>query len=82
MTEYYVDGGGNIPVRSMNEPDPAQAKMKLVYIKRWRTIVSLPEKYASEIVNALRSPAGPTDPLQCLRCGTVDAFGPISAEKK
>jgi hypothetical protein len=22
--------------------------------------------------------AGPTEPLQCLRCGTVDAFGPSS----
>jgi hypothetical protein len=24
----------------------------------------------------------PSEPLQCLRCGTVDAFGPVSKEKK
>lgn len=29
--------------------------LKLVYIKRWRTIISLPAKYADEIVAALRS---------------------------
>jgi hypothetical protein len=28
------------------------------------------------------SQAGSVGPLQCLRCGTVDAFGPVSAEKK
>jgi hypothetical protein len=27
---------------------------KLVYVKRWRTLVELPEKYADEIVQALR----------------------------
>jgi len=26
--------------------------------------------------------SGPNEPLQCLRCGTVDAFGPISKEKR
>jgi hypothetical protein len=33
----------------------------------------------SEITSTQR---GPAEPLQCLRCGTVDAFGPVSAEKK
>jgi hypothetical protein len=28
--------------------------VKLVYVKRWRTIVPLPAKYADEIVEALR----------------------------
>ncbi len=25
---------------------------------------------------------GPTEPLQCLRCGTVDAFGPASKDRE
>lgn len=35
---------------------------KLVYIKRWRTIVKLPRKYADEIVSALRSSASAAAP--------------------
>jgi hypothetical protein len=26
--------------------------------------------------------SGPSEPLQCLRCGTNDAFGPVSKERK
>lgn len=40
---------------------------KLVYVKRWRTIVKLPAKYADEIVEALtsteRAPRAETVPL-------------------
>jgi hypothetical protein len=25
--------------------------------------------------------SGPSEPLQCLRCGTIDAFGPVSKER-
>lgn len=32
-----------------------EEKTKLAYVKRWRTIVRLPEQYADEIVEALRS---------------------------
>ena len=28
---------------------------------------------------ALAASTGPTEPLQCLRCGTVDAFGAVNA---
>lgn len=35
---------------------PASDEVKFVYVKRWRTIVMLPAKYADEIVDALRSP--------------------------
>ena len=40
---------------------------KLVYIKRWRTLVKLPAQYADEIVEALRDPAPPM--LPCPVCG-------------
>lgn len=30
----------------------------------------------------LQEKRGPSEPLQCLRCGTVDAFGPIAGGKK
>lgn len=36
---------------------------------------------SDEITSFMRAPAhphGPTEPLQCLRCGTIDAFGPVS----
>jgi hypothetical protein len=32
---------------------------KTVYVKRWRTLVKLPAKYADEIVAALRVPVEP-----------------------
>lgn len=32
-----------------------EEKTKLVYVKRWRTVVRLPEQYADEIVEALRA---------------------------
>lgn len=37
--------------------DAAEDDIKLAYVKRWRTIVKLPAKYADEIVEALRSTA-------------------------
>jgi hypothetical protein len=36
---------------------PGNDEIKLTYIKRWRTIVKLPAKYADEIAEALRDPA-------------------------
>ncbi len=45
-------------LRSINaQPEPDSEAIKLVYVKRWRTIVKLPAKYADEIVEALRAPA-------------------------
>lgn len=43
-------------------PDGTKAEpdSKLVYVKRWRTLVRLPIKYADEIVEALRAPAEPS----------------------
>lgn len=37
---------------------------------------------AKEKIAILTHGSGPSEPLQCLRCGTVDAFGPVSKEKK
>lgn len=37
-----------------------EGETKLVYVKRWRTLVKLPEKYADEIVEALRGQSCPT----------------------
>lgn len=31
---------------------------------------------------ALAASTGPTEPLQCLRCGTVDAFGAVNAASR
>ena len=37
---------------------------------------------AADEIERLRHPVqavrGPSEPLQCLRCGTIDAFGPVS----
>lgn len=38
---------------------PYPGKLKLVYVKRWRTLVALPETYAEEIVAALAAPPAP-----------------------
>ena len=38
-------------------PRQEETDTKLVYVKRWRTLVQLPSKYANEIVEALRAPA-------------------------
>lgn len=35
---------------------PYPGKMKLVYVKRWRTLIPMPEAYADEILAALRAP--------------------------
>jgi hypothetical protein len=45
-------------VRSAWPPSSAESTddTKLVYVKRWRTLVKLPAKYADEIVQALRVP--------------------------
>lgn len=44
-----------------------------------KEVIELLEEAAHQIAQ-MRS--GPSEPLQCLRCGTVDAFGPVSKEKK
>jgi hypothetical protein len=36
------------------QPPADPVEMKTVYVKRWRTLVNLPAKYADEIVEALR----------------------------
>lgn len=47
--------------------------------RRWDAI-----KLVSEYLGKLRlhggtvKPCGPSEPLRCLRCGTIDAFGPVS----
>ena len=56
--ELWVDG------TPCNQPEPncqvtSMGPVKLTYIKRWRTIVPLPAKYADEIVEALRTPPQP-----------------------
>lgn len=52
-----------IPSVAQAAPEP-DADIKLVYVKRWRTIVRLPAKYADEIVEALRSsPVSSTEPV-------------------
>lgn len=35
-------------------------------------------KEAADLIERITS--GPTEPLRCLRCGTVDAFGPASPQ--
>jgi hypothetical protein len=47
-----ISPSGVIP----DEPQEARKPTKTVYVKRWRTLVELPEKYADEIVQALREP--------------------------
>lgn len=59
-------------------PDPL---MKLVYVKRWRTLVNLPAKYAEEIIASLSLPSQPDardvvialddDAPTCERCGAI-----------
>ena len=44
-----------------------------------KEIIELLEEAAHQIA---RIRSGPSEPLQCLRCGTIDAFGPVSKEKK
>jgi len=53
--ELWVDG------TPCNQPEPncqvtSMGPIKLTYIKRWRTLVELPEKYADEIKAALAAP--------------------------
>jgi hypothetical protein len=48
----YVEGWSDAR-RSADSEQPRQ--VKTVYIKRWRTLVELPLKYADEIVEALRT---------------------------
>lgn len=49
---------------SRGEANPlqeARKPTKVVYVKRWRTLVELPEQYADEIVQALREPQSAQD---------------------
>lgn len=32
----------------------------------------------ADILSNAQTVRGPSEPLQCLRCGTIDAFGPVS----
>jgi hypothetical protein len=71
-TSVYAGGVGvNVSVKAfqeafnsfpdtlpLTEPQTASKSVKLCYVKRWRTLVELPEKYADEIVQALREPQG------------------------
>lgn len=53
MVRYILEG---LPA-PVSRPEPAATPapdVKLTYIKRWRTIVPLPAKYADEIAEALR----------------------------
>lgn len=43
-------------VSVLNGAESDKEAVKLAYVKRWRTIVKLPAKYADEIVEALRVP--------------------------
>lgn len=44
-----------------------------------KEVIALLEESAHQIAQIGSSLS---EPLQCLRCGTVDAFGPVSKEKK
>jgi hypothetical protein len=35
------------------------------------------DRHTFDVAQAVR---GPSEPLQCLRCGTIDAFGPVSKD--
>jgi hypothetical protein len=44
-------------------PQAPSKSVKVCYVKRWRTLVELPEKYADEIVQALREPQTAAQPV-------------------
>ena len=49
------------PIPLASETEGGKSETKLVYIKRWRTIVPLPVAYADEIVEALRQPSSSSE---------------------
>lgn len=58
-------------------PPAAPVETKTVYVKRWRTLVNLPAKYADEIVEALRAPVSPSSAGRD-REGEIDFSVPLT----
>lgn len=82
---------GLLPVQPQEAPKPT----KTIYVKRWRTLINVPEKYAAEIAQALSEPSAlPTReeiekalccPKGCLRgdgCYVGSRFTPSKNERE
>lgn len=85
VTQCSAGTGGDDLIERLRNPMWAHstAPFPSPQLEQEENLAAMNEAAAEiERLRAVPQTAGMTERLQCLRCGTVDAFGPVSPEKK
>jgi hypothetical protein len=76
VTSAMINAGAQALANDVWHPPQQLMSLALYEQDKFRRQARIVLEAASPLPSTLR---GPSEPLQCLRCGTIDAFGPVTS---